>query len=335
MLNSLKAGLFVYLLSAAGVLIASVAPGNSLERGEMPPVVAQSIDPIAPIDNFSLNEVKQFYQTHFQNAGDLPEMEWTGRDDRGEAGDISDAFRSAILNRINAYRAFCGLPADIEMLEEWNQKAQEAAFLSSHMDWATHYISSEIPFFTKGAQEALARSNVLLGETGPRGIDLFIEDRGAQNYGVGHRRWILDPSNKYMGAGAVPFRSYDRREGLVLWVIGGQRPVESRRIEQAVVWPTPGFFPLTLYPERWSFSFPDADFSETTITATYDGDPVGIILEPLSEGIAENTLVWRFQNLARLKLRDGAHFVVNLSHIQIGDQSLDYTLETTLFDPDS
>lgn len=261
-------------------------------------------------------------------------MGWTGSDSPGEAGTIGHSYRQAILRRINAYRAFAGLPGDAVLLTELSRMTQEGAFMMSHRDWAGHLVSPEVPFYTKQAGDAVRFSNLLLGETGPRGIDRFIEDRGAQNYAVGHRRWLLFPENRFMGVGAVPFRGFRLREALVVWVVGGNAPMPEREIDQAVLWPPPGFFPFPLVPERWSLGLADADFSKARIQVSLNGNPLPANREQVVEGMAENTLVWRFDALAGTGYEPGMAFEISIESVRFRNKLRDFVYRTELIPVD-
>ena len=284
---------------------------------------------VESIDNSDRSQVLDFYHTFFSDDA-VPAMKWTGSDEEGLPGTIAREFQSAILRRINAYRALAGLPGDAVLIPSLSEKTQQGAFMTSHRDWASHVVSPRIPYYTEDAGEAVSHSNLLLGETGPRGIDLFIEDRGAHNYGVGHRRWLLYPDNRYMGVGAVPFRAYRLREALVVWVVGGTTPMPDRKPEQVVLWPTPGYFPLPLVPERWSLSLPEGDFSEAQVEAFINGQSVDPQKERLVPNLAENTLVWRFDSLARTGYSEDMVFEITVSNIRHQGELRSYSYTTQL-----
>lgn len=327
---------FRLLLALPPALLAD--PGSTdlppLPGGNRPELEDVIRADVPAVDNQDRSAVEAFCRRYFSND-DIPDMRWSGSDDDGRPGTIDPAFQRAVLRRINAYRAFACLPGDVLLLRAWSRKTQQAAFMTSQRDWIGHLVSWRIPFYTEGAGEAAAHSAIILGETGPRAVDRFIEDPGGHNYGVGHRRWLLLPSNQFMGVGAVPFRGGDLRESLVVWVVGGEAPMPQRRSDQPVLWPTPGYFPLRLLPERWSLSLPKADFSEAQISATLNGAALPATREPLVDNLAENTIVWRFDTLAATGYAEGMAFRVTVTGIRLPEsQPIRYTYETRLIHPE-
>ena len=69
-----------------------------------------------------------------------------------------------------------------------------------------------------------------------------------------------------------------------------------------VAWPPPGYVPYQVTWARWSFGYPDADFTSATVTMTSNGVPISVALEVFEEGYGENTLIWVPANLSTLNL---------------------------------
>ena len=65
-----------------------------------------------------------------------------------------------------------------------------------------------------------------------------------------------------------------------------------------MAWPPAGYVPWQLLPSlsnRWSFSWPGANFANARVTMTRDGQALGAVsYEPLVNdvGYGDNTLVW-------------------------------------------
>ena len=99
----------------------------------------------------------------------------------------------------------------------------------------------------------------------------YIWDFGANNYEVGHRRWILYPQTQIMAAGDVPAESSFEAANAT-WVFdanfGGPRPATTKPY---VAWPPEGFVPYSLAFPQWSFALSNADFSAATVTMTSNG----------------------------------------------------------------
>jgi hypothetical protein len=95
-----------------------------------------------------------------------------------------------------------------------------------------------------------------------------------------------------MGTGDVPAQgSYAPANAI--WVFdgnyGGPRPATRTPY---VAWPPAGYVPYPVVFPRWSFSFPNANFSAATVTMRSNGVPVFVSLENVATGFGENSLVW-------------------------------------------
>ena len=71
-----------------------------------------------------------FYQEHYLVPEDL-DAAWTGAHADCDPGDISQAFRATLQQRVNYFRAMAGVPALITLEDEFNRKAQSAALMMS------------------------------------------------------------------------------------------------------------------------------------------------------------------------------------------------------------
>jgi hypothetical protein len=202
----------------------------------------------------------------------------------------------AAEDRVNYFRAMAGVPAGVRMDAEFNAKAQEAAMMMSAQGALSHYPDPYWACYSDIGAEAAAASNLSLGSHGPEAISGQMRDNGDNNPAVGHRRWILYPQTERMGIGDMPPRDGFAATNALWWEdarLWSPRP-ETRAA--FVAWPPPGFVPYQVVPGRWSFSYPDADFSEASVSMDPALGP--ITLEPLdpapgeSHVIGENTLVW-------------------------------------------
>jgi hypothetical protein len=108
-------------------------------------------------------------------------------------------------------------------------------------------------------------------------------DPGADNWPVGHRRWVID-------SGAVTVGTGDTAGSNALFVIGAP---EASRVPQWSPWPAAGYFPWQLEPSgRWSLTMPGADFSAASVIATIAGSPLPVTVHPVRDGYGDNTLSW-------------------------------------------
>src|SRR5437762_304935 len=121
-----------------------------------------------------------------------------------------------------------------------------------------------------------------------------MQDPGAGNTAVGHRRWILFPPETSMGNGNTTATNNTFQGTFIgsnaLGVIGsfGPRPATP----EFVAWPPSGFVPFQVVYARWSFSFPSADFTQASVSMTQGATPVGLTVLTQSQGFGDNTIVW-------------------------------------------
>jgi hypothetical protein len=214
-----------------------------------------------------------------------------------------------------------------------NAKAQQAALMMSANSALSHEPPASWLFYTAEGAEAAGKGNICIGaQNDPGCVALYMQDPGSNNAAVGHRRWILYPQTKVMGTGDVPGGG-GYLYANALWVIDGNfgaaRP--STR-DTFVAWPAKGHSPLPLVPQRWSFSYPDADFSTATVTMQRNGVSVGLQLETVQVGFGENTIVWLPSGLPTSAPTD-ISYTVNVNNVRINGVQRNFTYPVTIFDP--
>lgn len=220
---------------------------------------------------------------------------WTGTITPCAAGTTTAAYLAATIERVNFYRALAGLPGTVALMDATTvQGAQEAALMFAANGQISHSPPDGWLCYTAAGAGAAGASNIALGLAGPDAMVAYMDDYGSGNGMVGHRRWILYPPQAQMASGSI--------DGSASWpsnalrVIGGfgNRPATPG----GVAWPPAGYVPWQLLPSlsnRWSFSWPGANFAQATVTMTRDGQALGSVgYEPLANdiGYADNTLVW-------------------------------------------
>ncbi len=258
---------------------------------------------------------------------------WTGSHAACDAGTTSDEFRRAVQLRINYFRAMAGVPGDVQLSEEYNRKAQQAALMMSVNDQLSHSPPSSWLCYSEEGREAAGSSNLYLGVYGPSAITGYISDPGVGNYFVGHRRWILYPQTKWMGSGDIP-PSGGYRPSNALWVFGPNlwEPRPQTR-EEYVAWPPPGYVPYQVVFPRWSFAYAQADFSSATVEMSTAGGNIPLTLQPVVNGYGENTLVW--EPALSFGSPPGADttYTVVVRHVGIDALYRDFAYQVTIFDP--
>ena len=308
---------------------------------------ASQIDPRRAADSVPLavniasrEEVRQFYRAIYSGSDNVP-MGWTGSYTTGAAGDTSAAYKEAARLRVNFFRALAGIPASIVLNTTFSTKDEQAALMMSANNTLQHTgIPTTWTFYTAAGAEAASNSNLALGNAGADAISAYVSDYGANNAAVGHRRWIFYPQTREMGTGDVPGTG-TLSSANALWVVdsqfGATRP--TTRTTQ-VPYPAAGYMPYQLVWPRWSFSYPSADFSASTVPMTRNGQSVAVAPEVLSSGAGENTLVWVYDGLdstsgaAHPRPAVDTTYTVNVGNVIVSGVAQRFTYNVTVFDPD-
>ena len=278
-----------------------------------------------------------FWAVYFGTGEAKPE--WTGDKAACDAGDSGEAFRLAALDRLNLYRLLAGVPPVLATDPEWDAKAQEAALVMSVNQLLTHFPEPDLHCYSEAAREAAGHSALALGECGPEAIDGYIEDFGATNSHVGHRRWLLFPNLTRVGLGDIP-KTPEGPAANATWVVDPDAPETRPSVrDQFVAWPPPGFVPYQLVHARWSFSLPGADFTAASVTMTRNGEPVPVATEPVEEGFGENTLVWHPDDIdpnapyAMPRPESDVSYSIHIAGVVLDGATNHYAYETVVFDP--
>lgn len=318
---------------------------DALRPGEPPPAPVDNSEgsttaAISSRNGLTVNpqkraEARQFFQTNYV-AVDSAAHNWNGDQANCNAGETTPEFRAAIALRINYYRAMAGVPADIQLHDEYNTKAQQAALMMSANGQLNHTPPAEWVCYNADGATAAGKSNLHL-VFGPAAIDGYMEDPGNGNDLVGHRRWLLYPQTQQMGTGDIPpVSGYPAANAL--WVfdsnLWGPRPATR---EEFVAWPPPGYVPHQVVYPRWSFAYPAADFTNATVTMSQQGNTIPVVMAPVQDGYGENTLVWTpsisvgSQRLARPAA--DTVYEVTISNVQIQGVARTFSYTVTIFDP--
>src|SRR5262249_18266693 len=87
-------------------------------------------------------------------------MGWTGSVAGCNAGDGWEAWRNAVLARINWFRGMAGVPNGINFQSSWNQQDQQAALMMSANQTLSHTPPTNWACYTAAGAEAASKSNV-------------------------------------------------------------------------------------------------------------------------------------------------------------------------------
>ncbi len=156
----------------------------------------------------------------------------------------------------------------------------------------------------------------------------------AEQHAVGHRRWVLFPTNPVFGTGDVPsVGSYLSANALWAWDanVSGPRPATR---DGFVAWPPAGYVPYQIVFPRWSFSWPGANFGSASVTVTVDGSSIPVSIDSRTDnGYGENTIVFQPSRSGWLNAGADTTYKVTISGVSAGGQTRTFTYDVTVFDP--
>lgn len=287
------------------------------------------------LDTRQREAVRLFYKAVYASSDNVPSG-WSGNVASCAPGDTSQDFKNAVLRRVNWFRAMAGVPAQVQLDATFNAKAQQAALVMAANNQLSHTPPANWACNNAAATAAAGSANLALGRMGPESIaNGYMRDSGSNNAAVGHRRWVLYPQTRFMGTGDV--------DGSVktnaLWVFDGNFGTTRPTVrDEFVAWPAPGYVPYPTVYGRWSFSYPQADFTSAAVSVTENGRSIAVRLEPLSSGAGENTIVWLpgsytdSTNWAR-PLADTS-YQVTVSNVRVNGTPRTFNYTVVVFDPD-
>lgn len=291
------------------------------------------------VDTENREAVRLFYKSVYASSEGIA-SQWTGNIATCDAGDTSSDYKAATLRRINWFRAMAGVPASIQFDATFNAKAQQAAMLMSANNQLSHFPPSTWRCYNAVAAEAAGKSNLGLGYSGADALASgYMHEPGASNAPVGHRRWVLYPQTRVMGTGdAGDTNAAGAPLTNALWVqdanIFSPRPAVR---DDFVAWPPKGYAPYTAVFARWSFSYPQADFSAATVTMTENGTPIATRKESVVNGFGENTFVWLpgsyVDGMTWAKPASDTVYLVQVSNVVVDGKARSFSYRTTVFDP--
>jgi hypothetical protein len=248
-------------------------------------------------------------------------------------------FKQAVLQRVNYFRGMAGVPDEVTFSDESNEKAQAAALVMSVNEALSHDLNDEWICYSPLADAGAGSANLALGVFGWDAIDLYMMDPGAGNDAVGHRRWILYPKTQIMGTGdMLPIDEYLPSNALVVFDshIWDERP-DTR--DEFVAWPPPGYVPYQVVFTRWSFSYPDADFSQASVSMVREEQALAIAQAEPVYGYGENTIVWQIDRMSSGAVWpqpvEDTTYTINITDVLIGEELQDFSYQVIVFDPTS
>lgn len=283
------------------------------------------------IDTTDRSAVVAAYSAEF--SGSDPSSGWTGNRSSCTAGTTSQAYRNAIFDRVNFFRAMAGVPAGVTEDPNLSAQAQQAALMMSVSGRLSHNPDSSFGCYTAAGDTAAGKSNLYLGRTGPAAITGYILDPGANNASVGHRNWILHPTTTTMGTGDIP--SSGGWAANTLWTIGdnwyGSQPA-LRSSDGTVAWPPAGYVPGELVYPRWSLSLRDADFRSASVSVSRNGTNVPVSIEHRSGGRIGPfpIIVWNANGAIDTSPAVDTTYDVTVSNVTVNGSSRSFSYSVTV-----
>ena len=250
------------------------------------------------IDTTNKGQVVDAYLDQLVDAEKV-QPEWTGSVGGCRPGTETSQSKNATVQAINFFRSMAGL-GPVVRNESYEDEAVRSALMMQAENNLSHFPGAGWACYTVAGAAAAAQSNIALGSTGARAIHGFMDEPGAGNPAVGHRRWFLYPQLRKVGTGstsnASTVRVIETRGAEGLWG-------DALREPMWVTWPNDGYIPWSIVPSegnprelhRWSLSspkFPSADYSDAKVEMTMDGTELAVTEAPVDNRYANNTLVW-------------------------------------------
>lgn len=227
-----------------------------------------------------------------------------------DAGLVSAASDQKLLQRINYVRRLAGVYDSCVLDPVLNKKAQQAAYMMEVNNQLSHTPKTTWKCYTKDGALAAGSGNLSLGYGFIEALMGQVEDFGPNNGAVGHRRWILNPTNNVFGHGSTD-------NAMCLYVFGSSNKTLQKTLQfpdtQFVAWPAADYFPKALVPQRWSFSYKDAEFDQAIVTVNAAGKPLRVVKEKPEYGYALNTLVWQMPAAVSANVA----YTVRISNVKI------------------
>jgi hypothetical protein len=199
---------------------------------------------------------------------------------------------------------------------------QDAALMMKANSALNHTPPDTWTCYTQNGYTGASTSNLALGAHASNAVTLFINDPGASNTSVGHRRWILHSAKTQFSYGST-------NSSMSLGVIGVAGG--NTKIPAFIAYPPNGYIPQTLTFPRWSFGIAGANFSAATVTMTGDSGNIPVTIISAGGSYGDKTIVWEPQGIVTNSNAD-VSYTVTVSGIT-GAAQTSYTYTSIIFKP--
>ncbi|MCX2745966.1 CAP domain-containing protein [Mangrovivirga sp. M17] len=273
-------------------------------------------------------EAKEKYRKEYLGTVvDWPK--WKGDISSCKEGHIPSIIKKKALLRINYFRTLSGL-YPINLNEEYNHLAQEAAFLIKKNNRINHFPPKTWECYSNEAAKACQNSSLGLVHFGYNNpitfITGFIQDDGDNNIDVGHRRSILNSTSGDMGYGAT--------SGSEVIYHSNIKSIQEKILPEFIAYPISGYNEIDLVFDRWSFGIPKhhtVDFSDVEVILNDDkGIKIDIKLLPYKPG-NDPTIVWELKSMDKKKLLN-SEITVRIKNVVIDGRIKNFNYKVDFFD---
>jgi uncharacterized protein YkwD len=255
---------------------------------------------------------------------------WTGSVDTCTIGAEAPESLSATLDTVNTLRDLAGV-APVTFDDTLNHKALAAALMMKAKGSLSHDPQPDWPCYSDDGNDGARHSNLALGISGAGAMLGFVDDSDVS--GLGHRRWLLDPSKTVFGSGSTGSSN-------ALYVLPST-PNAAVPAGTVVAWPAGTWFPRDWIPGVWSMavggSGQTVEYQSPSVTMTLDGASVDVA-NVTDEGTGFGTghvLSWQ-PNLSSLPDGDGDHdLAVTVSGVVVDGTAtpISYTVKSFKGEP--
>jgi hypothetical protein len=261
------------------------------------------------------------YNTNYLGSA-VSDPGWTGSTVTCNAGTLPQATHDKVIKRINYFRRMVGLNDNTTLDPSKYGMYQDAALMMKANNALNHTPPDTWTCYTQNGYTGASTSNLALGAHASNAVTLFINDPGASNTSVGHRRWILHSAKTQFSYGST-------NSSMSLGVIGVAGG--NTKIPAFIAYPPNGYIPQTLTFPRWSFGIAGANFSAATVTMTGDSGNIPVTIISAGGSYGDKTIVWEPQGIVTNSNAD-VSYTVTVSGIA-GAAQTSYTYTSIIFKP--
>ena len=235
------------------------------------------------IDTWNREIVAAAHET--ETGRPFPATGFTGDTGTCTPGSIAGQHRSAVIDRINWYRAMAGLSTITEDTSLAAEAQASALMFAANGSFDT---SPTATCYSADSSTVMSMNSLwYLSSSG--GHDSI----GSQIAHPRQRMWLLEPTLTQAAVGYAEGRLHARVLLLTdaLWDSYGA-PVRPER--GFVAWPSPGYAPASALPEVWSFAARDGDLSTATVTVADHNGPLEVSSAAVHQRGASSSIAWRY-----------------------------------------